>query len=277
MAIIKARAKINLFFQIIGKRPDGYHLMESLNVFANDIYDLIEINSDTSNSTSIKDGEFAAILFNEQNNLIDKALEEFGGDAKYYCQLTKNIPIGAGLGGGSADAAMVAKFLEPIRNHDIDTKLLSIGADLPTCYHNEPAFCSGIGEIIQPIKNFPELHLVLINPQKTLLTKDVFKDNRHINTSTIKDKPLDFSDNFEKLIAFISPLSNDLSEAAIQLLPEIKTMLDLLKKQDGCLISRMSGSGPTCFAVFENKKTALQASEIIAASLPNYWVKYTSA
>ena len=275
MAIIKARAKINLFFQIIGKRMDGYHLIESLNVFANDIYDLIEINPANFNSTIINGGEFAESLINEENNLINKALDTFSGNSKYHCQLTKNIPIRAGLGGGSADAAMVAKFLEPTA--DISSKLLSIGADSPTCYYNKPAFCSGIGEIIKPLKNFPNLYLVLINPKKTLLTKDVFKHNQHINTPIIKNKPLDFFNDLNNLISFISPLNNDLSEAAIQLLPEIKIILDLLGKQDGCLISRMSGSGPTCFAIFTNKETALQANKTITNELPNYWVKYTSA
>ena len=270
MHTIKAKAKINLFFQITGKRPDGYHLMESLVVFANDVYDLIEITPAVENSTSIKGGEFFKSLINEAN-LIDKALQFFSRDNKYHCQLTKDIPIGAGLGGGSSDAAMVAKFLKSGINND----LLSIGADLPICYHAEPAFCGGIGEIIEPIKIFPELHLVLVNPNKMLLTKDVFKNNTKINTPPIQNKRMNYS--LEELIDFLKPLNNDLTDSAIQLMPEIQNILDLLSSQEGCCFSRMSGSGPTCFAVFKDKESAIKASANILTIQPNYWVKCSTA
>lgn len=273
MSIIKPRAKINLFFQIIGKRDDGYHLMESLVVFANDIYDSIEIAESEANSTIVGGGEFSHLLINEKNNLIDKVLDRFTTDIKYHCKLTKNIPIGAGLGGGSSDAAMVAKY---ISKQDISQELLEIGADLPICYCNAPAFCGGIGEIIEPIKNFPKVHLVLVNPNKTLLTKDAFKNNTRINTPVINNKPIDFKGRFENLIEFISPLSNDLTESAVKLMPEIKDVLELLQSQNGCAISRMSGSGPTCFAVFKTKEDAIKAKIAIGSLHPNYWVKYTT-
>ncbi len=271
---IKARAKINLFFQITGKRSDGYHLMESLVVFADDVYDLIEISESEENSTSIVGGEFASLLIDEKNNLIDKALEAFTADIKYHCALTKNIPIGAGLGGGSSDAAMAAKFLSP--NGDIIEELLKIGADLPICYHAEPAFCGGIGEIIDPVQNFPKIYMVLVNPKKTLLTKDVFKNNLRINTASIGNKPMDFSNNVENIIDFLMPLTNDLTEAAIHLMPEIKDILRLLESQDGCYFSRMSGSGPTCFALFKDKTSAILAMKAISIKNPNYWVKHTT-
>lgn len=273
MHIIKPRAKINLFFQIIGKRNDGYHLIESFVVFADDIYDLIEINESKINSTSIGGGEFSSFLINEKNNLIDKVLEKFTTDIKYHCKLTKNIPIGAGLGGGSSDGAMVAKY---ISKDDISKELLEIGADLPICYHDAPAFCAGIGEVIEPIKNLPKAHLVLVNPNKTLLTKDVFINNSKINTTPIVNKLVDFNGSIEKLIEFISPLSNDLTESAVKLMPEIKDILGLLQSQHGCFISRMSGSGPTCFAVFRTKEDAIKAKESIEHIHPNYWVRYSS-
>lgn len=269
---IKARAKINLFFHITGKRADGYHLIESLIVFADDVYDLIELNEAKDNSTFIAGGEFASILIDEKNNLIDKALEAFTTDAKYHCKLTKNIPIGAGLGGGSSDAAMVVKFL--VSNRDITSELLKIGADLPICYHDAPAFCSGIGEIIEPIENFPRIYMVLVNPRKALLTKDVFKNNTRINTALIQNKPTDFSKN---LIDFLIPLDNDLTESAIQLMPEIQIILKSLQSQKGCVISRMSGSGPTCFGIFNDPKSAIEAQKSIKEIYPSYWVKYTSA
>jgi 4-diphosphocytidyl-2-C-methyl-D-erythritol kinase len=272
MHIIKPRAKINLFFQITGKRNDGYHMMESLVVFADDVYDSVEIAESEVNSTSIEGGEFGFLLVNEKNNLIDKALEIFAKDIKYHCKLTKNIPIGAGLGGGSSDAAMVAKYLS---KDNITQELLEIGADLPICYHDAPAFCSGIGEIVEPIKNFPKVYMVLVNPNQTLLTKDVFKINTKINTPSIQNKPIDFFCDIEKLIEFISPLSNDLTESATQLMPEIQDILDLIQSQNGCAISRMSGSGPTCFGVFRTKESALKAESSIKNLYSNYWVKYS--
>ena len=278
MTTLKARAKINLFFQITGKRKDGYHLIESLMVFAHDIYDVIEINPAAVNSTSVTDSEFAHLLSEEPNNLINQALQYFAGNTNYHCQLSKNIPIGAGLGGGSADAAIVAKYLNNKKmSNEINQKLIKIGADLPICYHDQPAFCSGIGEVIEQIKNFPILYLVIVNPRKALLTKDVFRDNLCIDTPYIKHKPIDFSTNLNKLIDFLAPLKNDLTEAAILLMPEIKIILDLLDSQKDCKIARMSGSGPSCFGIFADEASAKQASDNIAKLYPQYWVRFSRA
>lgn len=272
MTILKAKAKINLFFQITGKRADGYHLIESLVVFAEDIYDTIEITESDNNETSVTGGLFANDLFDEKNNLIDKALNYFSGDKHYHCKLIKNIPIGAGLGGGSSDAAAVAKFLQ---NRISNEFLLKIGADLPVCYHAEPVFCSGIGEIVKPISSFPKLYMLLVNPNKALLTKDVFMNNKINYREQIKTIPKSFND-INTLLEFITPLKNDLTASAIQLMPEISDILTLLFQQKGCLLSRMSGSGPTCFALFENKELAVSAMNDISNQKPDYWVKYTS-
>ena len=270
MTVLKAKAKINLFFHITGKREDGFHLIESLSVFANDIYDNIEITPSTSNKVIIKGGEFARLL-KDQNNLISTILETFSNKSFYQCKLTKNIPIGAGLGGGSSDAAVVAKFL----NIQIQ-ELTKIGTDLPICYHAAPIFCSGIGEIIEPIRNFPSLYLILVNPRKTLLTKDVFRHNKHLNTAKITNKPIDFFTDTDKLLEFLLDLRNDLTDTAIELIPEIEDILALLKNQNGAIISRMSGSGPTCFAIFDSQQSAKEAQTKIEQQYPNYWVKYTS-
>jgi 4-diphosphocytidyl-2-C-methyl-D-erythritol kinase len=273
MSILRAKAKINLFFQIIGKRLDGYHLIESLVVFAEDICDTIKITESDSNKTFVTGGLFAHNLMHEKNNLIDKALDYFSLDKKYHCYLTKNIPIGAGLGGGSSDAAVVAKFLQDNLSHE---QLIKIGADLPICYHAEPVFCSGIGEIIEPIYKLPKLYMLLVNPNKPLLTKDVFVNNKKIDSIAITSKPIDFASDIDKLLDFIAPLENDLTASAIQLMPEISEILILLAQQKGCLLSRMSGSGPTCFALFENKMLAASAMNYISEQNPHYWVKHTS-
>ena len=277
MSLIKAKAKINLFFHITGKRQDGYHLLDSLIVFAQDVYDLIEINPAETSSTIVNGGEFVYLLQHENNNLIDKALAAFAEGAHYHCKLTKNIPIAAGLGGGSADAAMVAKFLaqEKDMNAEINQKLSKIGADLPVCYYGVSSYFSGIGEIIQPIENFPKLYLVLVNPRKALLTKEVFKHNKNINTAYIDNKQSNFFNDAEQVIKFLSPLTNDLTQSAIEQLPEIDSILSLLEMQEGCRIARMSGSGPTCFGVFTDGQKAIEASENILKNQSEYWVQYT--
>ena len=274
MTELKAKAKINLFFHINGKRIDGYHIVESLVAFTEDIYDTIKIDSAPNNSTEVIGGEYAPELINEKNNLIDKALTSFSKSNKYSCKLTKNIPIGAGIGGGSSDAAIVAKFLNK-KNQNINDELTKIGADLPICYLQNPAFCTGIGEIITPIKNFPPLYLVLVNPRKPLLTKDIFKNNQIINTPIISNKVLDFSNDVEHIIEFLKPLNNDLSITAIKIMPEIEEILSLLKSQDNCKISRMSGSGPTCFGIFTNKDHAEAAFKNISIIKPEYWARYS--
>lgn len=271
MIALKAKAKINLFLHINGKLPNGYHLLDSLAVFAEDIYDEIKILPSNKNSTSVAGGEFALVLENEQNNLIDKALNLFSKDQFYNCKLIKNIPIGAGLGGGSSDAAIVAKFLNKnISNDD----LAKIGADLPICYHEKPCYFSGIGEIIEPLKSLPVFYLILVNPNKPLFTKDVFVRNKNINTPFIENKPSSFY-SVENLIDFLLSVDNVLTNAAKELMPEIGIILESLALQDGCALSRMSGSGPTCFGVFKNKNQALEALSKIKNSFPDYWVKYS--
>jgi 4-diphosphocytidyl-2-C-methyl-D-erythritol kinase len=272
MTQLKAKAKINLFFHINGKRPDGYHIIESLVVFAEDIYDSIEITQAQNNLTEVIGGEYSHELINEKNNLIDKSLSSFTKENKYHCKLTKNIPVGAGIGGGSSDAAVVAKFLNK-EDHDINDELAKIGADLPICYLQKPAFCTGIGEIITEVKNLPNLYLVMVNPRKPLLTKDVFKNNQIINTPIISNKTIDFSNNLNHIIDFLKPLNNDLSIAATNLMPEIEEILALLKKQNDCKISRMSGSGPTCFGIFTNKEQAELSCKNISILKPKYWVR----
>ncbi|MEK6734725.1 MAG: 4-(cytidine 5'-diphospho)-2-C-methyl-D-erythritol kinase [Pseudomonadota bacterium] len=271
MSILKAHAKINLFFHITGKREDSYHLIDSLMVFAKDIYDEIEIIPSNENFTKIVAGEFGHFLLEEKNNLIDKVLNKFSNAKKYQCNLTKNIPIGAGLGGGSSDAATVARYL----NQNISNEELArIGADVPICYLSKASYCEGIGEIISPLNQKPNLHLVLVNPKKILLTQDVFNLNKKIDIPYIEKKPIGFK-NTETFIDFLLDKDNVLTESAIDILPEIKDILELLLLQKDCLIARMSGSGPTCFGIFKNKNLAVEAESIIKKTHPNYWVKYT--
>lgn len=272
MTCLKARAKVNLFFQIIGKNQSNYHLIESLVVFTNDIYDLVEVTPSKDNKTTVTGGIFLPQLVDEPNNLIDKVLPFADNQQRFQCNLTKNIPIGAGLGGGSSDAAIVAKY---ISRNNLSEKLASIGADLPVCYFANPAYCEGIGEVLTPVNNLPSFYLVLVYPNSPLLTKDVFLRNTISNTKKIINKPIDFLNDFYRMMKFILDLKNDLSEAAISLMPEIKYILNLLEIQDNCYLARMSGSGPTCFGIFETEEFAKKAKNNIKNAHPEYWVEYS--
>ena len=273
MSYIKAKAKINLFFQITGKTSNNYHLIESLVVFCEDIYDKIYLFNADDNKTTIHNGTFSYLLDPSQQNLIDRILPFAEHEKKYECILTKNIPVGAGLGGGSSDAAQVAKH---INSQDISAQLQKIGADLPICYYGKAAYCEGIGGIITPVLNIPKFYLVLVFPNNPLLTREIFEINTKSFSPKISYKPVDFFNDFHKMIEFISPLNNDLTEAACSLAPEIKSILESLSAQDQCYLARMSGSGSTCFGIFADKINAKKAELKLKIMYPDYWVGLSS-
>ena len=276
MALLRARAKVNLFFHIVGKREDGYHLIESLSIFAQDIYDKIELSEAETNLLTLKTSEFSHDLHGK--NLMETALEIFSPNKNYHLTLTKNLPVAAGLGGGSSDAATLIKYLlkDLSLNQEIIDKLKHIGADLPLCYNQTPQFVSGIGDKLAEVKNLPNFYIVLVNPRKPLLTKEVFRNFSGEFSSKLDYLPKDFEGNLHKFIDFLQNKGNDLTKAAIQLLPEISEVLDLLKLQEGCKFSRMSGSGTTCFGIFEDIEAAEIAKNNIKNLKPSYWAKITS-
>jgi 4-diphosphocytidyl-2-C-methyl-D-erythritol kinase len=271
---LKAIAKINLFLHITAVTANNYHLLESLAVFAEDIFDEIDIGESASNNFRLSATEFSSEL--EGENLIEKALNNFSPENKYFsCELKKNIPVAAGLGGGSSDACAVIKHIlnYPKLSDELIAKLTHLGADLPLCYEEKPKYVKGIGEILEPVINLPEFYLVLVNPRKKLLTKEVFKNfDRNYFASPI-NFPKNFNNNFQEFIEFLAKTSNSLTTSAESLLPEISQILNLLKNQKGCSLSRMSGSGPTCFGIFLNFDDAKNCQTNIINLLPDYWIK----
>lgn len=259
--LVTAPAKINLFLNIIAKIGTGYHLLETLAYFSDKLYDIITIE---------KSDKF--ILKSDiPDNLIAKMYHELmESNSRYSNQkpqhykiiLQKNIPIAAGLGGGSADAAAVARFLRPyfpnISDPEIQIILSRIGADVTGCYHNKICYIHGIGEIISPINHFPKLSMLLVNPRKLCPTKEIFEKGFKNYSRPILQLPDSFK-NAEEVVAFIEKYDNDLTRNACAVVPEIGEILLDLDRSNGCLISRMSGSGATCFGIFENKEQLLKA------------------
>lgn len=279
---VLAPAKINLYLHLTGRRADGYHLLDSLVVFA-DCGDKIRLKDSSGFAFSI-DGPFArafkapeADAGPDSKNLVVRAARmlaaHLGQALDVDIRLTKNLPLAAGLGGGSSDAATVIWALlewwgiSRQAVPDIDDLLLSLGADVPACMACQPVRMRGIGEQIEAVDALPELPAVLVNPGKYCPTAEVFA---RFDGAFSQEAPHDRDDD---LMAFLKAQRNDLQAAAQQVVPEITTALQELEDQAGCLLPRMSGSGATCFGVFGDELAALDAAEAILRDHPSWWVR----
>ncbi|MCD6073981.1 MAG: ispE [Rhodospirillales bacterium] len=282
MVTAEAPAKINLYLHVTGKRADGYHLLDSLIAFAG-IGDTIEaIHADTLALGC--DGPFGAALVSslgtEPDNLVLKAArllaERADVEPKAQLRLTKRLPIASGIGGGSADAAATLHALCDLWGLALPERALTVlaaklGADVPICLHGRAAYIGGIGEIIEPAPVLPEAGILLANPGQALSTPSVFKSFTGPMTAAQRfdAAPKDARD----LARMLAERRNDLTDAAITLVPEIASMLQALEKLPGAHLARMSGSGATCFALFDDKDSAEQAAIQLAAEHPGWWVR----
>ena len=275
-----APAKINLALHVTGRRPDGYHSLEMLVAFA-EVGDELEATSAKKDSLSIT-GPFAAGLGNGETNLVLRALSAFRQrwpgalPDGLALRLAKNLPIAAGLGGGSADAAAALRLFAAVADTDIAFADLldlarGLGADVPMCLHSRPAEVRGIGEIVLPLKHFPACHIVLVNPLVPVVTADVFRRlERHDNPGLP-----DVGDPLMRpaqLGLWLDETRNDLEPPAIAMVPTIGDLIDQLDGASGCILSRMSGSGATVFGLFGSSAQAHQAAHDLRETWPGYWV-----
>lgn len=281
---IIAPAKLNLFLHVTGRRTDGYHLLESLFVFT-DFGDVISIEPAETLSLTI-DGPFAATITAEpiEKNLIYRAAlllkNKYAVTQGAHIVLTKQIPIGAGLGGGSSDAAGVLKGLNQLWHLNLSGETLcdiglSLGADVPACIVGKPAMVSGIGEIIEPI-DLPAtpLSVLLINPNYPLSTQSVFQAYKKSNVPfTVPSKQRAELTDSESLFNHLTKNKNDLEPAAISLFPEIQVLIETLQQQAGCELARMSGSGSTCFGLFQDITCAKKAEQAMKTLFSSYWIR----
>jgi 4-diphosphocytidyl-2-C-methyl-D-erythritol kinase len=274
-----AGAKVNLFLHVTGKRADGYHLLESMVAFASDAYDIIEVHANDDISLQIT-GPFADSLDDYQDNIITKAarrLMHFLPEPRgCMIKLGKYLPIASGVGGGSVDAASAIKMLIKLwdlqlSNGQIQEICLKLGADVPVCYVNVPAYFSGIGENIEIIRDFPTLYAVLINDLQPVNTQNIFKSLTAENFSKQAScKPASFPDS-NALIDFLLQQRNDL-QPITALRANIDQIINILNQQIGCILARMSGSGATCFGLFDSKIQASDAAEKIRQRYNKWWV-----
>lgn len=252
-----APAKINLALHVTGQQANGYHLLDSLVVFA-DVGDVLSITSADSMSLTV-DGPFADGVPDDARNLVWKALEQAASTA--HITLTKNLPHGAGIGGGSSDAAAA---LRAVTRPDL---ALGLGADVPVCLTPRPQRMEGIGDILSDVPDCPCFWLVLVNPKAHVPTVDVFK------ALTTKDNPaMEPFPTDGDWLAWLAAQHNDLQPAAVQYAPVISEVLGAL---EDALLTRMSGSGSTCFGIYPDRDAAVAAQDRIGRAHPDWWVVAT--
>lgn len=267
-----APAKVNLHLHVVGRRPDGYHLLDSLVVFA-DVGDRLSVSPGAGFSLSIT-GPFAAGLDAEADNLVlraGRALAAAGGiEPTGHLVLEKNLPVASGIGGGSADAAAALHLLRAFwgLSTDLGDLAPALGADVPVCLSGAPSMMSGIGEIVAPAPALPNLGLVLVNPGVAVSTPAVFRA-RSGGFSWPAAFPAAGWTTTASLAASLRDTTNDLEAPARALVPAIGRALDSLAAAPGCLLARMSGSGATCFGIFASPEDAAVAAPTIGT--PNWW------
>lgn len=275
-----APAKLNLTLQVVGRRADGYHLLDSLVAFT-EYGDTIEA-APAERLTLMLDGPFGAKLAAEEDNLVLRAarlLAEAGGIAPAASlTLIKRLPIASGIGGGSSDAAAALLALAALWRlapapEDLAALGLKLGADLPVCLIRRTARLRGIGERLEPAPAVPAAPVVLVNPGIGLPTPAVFKalagrfSAGAGETGVLRDSPADAA----SLARALDPYGNDLAAPAIELMPVIGQIIARLAALPGCLTARMSGSGATCFALFSDDAAATAAAEAIRTAEPAWW------
>ena len=278
---LSAPAKINLALHITGQREDGYHLLESLVVFGG-AADRIQFKPSRHLHLSVK-GSFAEGLRQEPDNLMVRAArllaDELNCPAEADMILEKSLPISAGIGGGSSDAAATLLGLLRLWQRTInDDKLrmiaLKLGADVPMCLEGTCLIARGIGDELSSGPRLPkDLGMVLINPRVPISTPEIFKSLKHKTNKPMGPVPSAFL-SAVALADWLDNQRNDLEMAAIEQAPVIETVLQALEDDGDCLFSRMSGSGATCFGLFATVKHAEYAARRLAFSHPNWWVSH---
>lgn len=265
-----APAKINLTLHVTGQRADGYHVLDSLVIFAG-IGDTIRVVPSDALTLEI-DGPEAGGLAAEPDNLVLRAAQLLAPGRGVAITLTKRLPVASGIGGGSADAAATLGALSQLWGLPVpgSEQVVTLGADVPVCLSTSPTRMRGIGERLDPVPPLPEMDVVLVNPRVAVSTPAVFR------ALEIKENPPMEPDlpRWRDLPAFISWLGgqrNDLTAPATAQQPVIADVLDALRDA-GALFAGMSGSGATCFGLFPRDETSIRAMSALATEHRDWWV-----
>jgi 4-diphosphocytidyl-2-C-methyl-D-erythritol kinase len=282
----EGRAKVNLTLRVVGRRTDGYHDLESLVAFA-DCADHLTLapGHDLKLTTT---GPLAGECGEASDNLVFRAAlllaERVPGLKLGEFTLNKVLPVAAGIGGGSADAAAALRLLARLNSLSLDDPRLRevallTGADVPVCLLSRASDMTGVGESLLPLA-LPKMPCVLVNPCVPVPTKDVFaalglrSGELLVGASDVFQSPAwpEEGASLEDWVEALSLSSNDLEEPAMRIQPVIGEVVSALNATDGAWLARMSGSGATCFAIYENTAEAERASQKIKVDHPKWWV-----
>jgi 4-diphosphocytidyl-2-C-methyl-D-erythritol kinase len=265
----QAAAKINLALHVLGRRADGYHELDSVVAFAS-VGDVLELKV-APETTLIVNGPFAGDVPVTSDNLVLKvhaALAAHMNVPAVAMRLTKNLPVASGIGGGSADAAAALRGVLRLAYVQLDADVLNgialkLGADVPVCLHGKACRMQGVGEVITPLNTLPAAHIVLVNPLQACGTADVFR-TMGLKAGDVLGQSLD--------VANPGSWRNDMAAAACRILPVISNVLAALQQLPDTVAVRMSGSGATCFALFETRDSAAQAALKLREQYVGWWV-----
>ena len=268
-----APAKVNLALHVTGRRGDGYHLLDSIVVFAG-AGDWLTLNASEALSLTVT-GPRAAGVPADRRNLIWRAAELFPPGPGAAITLDKHLPHAGGIGGGSADAAAALCGLSDLWGLAMPgaEAILSLGADVPVCVAGCPMRMSGIGEVLTPLPPLPPLWLVLVNAGVEVPTGAVFSALARRENPALPALPTEGWADAAGFADWLCHTRNDLEPPAHAQVPVIGDVLDRLAARPGCLMARMSGSGGTCFGLFGTESTAAEAAQAIAAAQPDWWVE----
>jgi 4-diphosphocytidyl-2-C-methyl-D-erythritol kinase len=284
----KAFAKANLTLRIVRQRPDGYHEIVSLVAFA-DIGDELTLTPGARLELDIG-GPNAAALLESSDNLILVAARELSGHAAGLklgrFGLTKRLPVGAGLGGGSSDAAAALRLLAELNGLTLDDpRILAAarksGADVTVCLEQKARVVSGIGEKLSAPLTLPELPCVILFPEVHVSTREAFQAFDELGMISLSGKYDDHPEaaaiplERQKFFAFLNSQANDLTRATHQMTPLVEAAEEQLARTNGVKLVRMSGSGPSVFALYDTMEQAEQAAEKIRAEHQDRWVVVT--
>ncbi len=277
MLRIEAPAKLNLYLHVTGRRADGYHELDSLISFVG-LADTLEIAPARGFGLTVT-GPFAPALGGAENLVARAAAalaETLDRPADLSITLDKRIPVSAGLGGGSADAAAVLRGLAALwelggeRAGALRRIALGLGADIPVCLDPRAAYVAGIGEELSAPPRLPDCTVLLVNPGVPVPTGPVFAARRgpFSTADRFRESPASASE----LAAVLRRRRNDLERPACAQVPEIRQVLARLEGERACLLARMTGSGGTCFGLFDDEAAAARLAQTIADEHPGWWL-----
>lgn len=278
-----ARPKVNLTLKVLGRRPDGYHELESLVAFASGAGDRLSLALGSSVAVHVT-GPFGSSIAGE--NLVDRALQMLGGLeprlALGSVRLEKNLPLAAGIGGGSSDAGATLRLVRtanPTLADSVDWPAVAcaLGADVPVCFENRPALMWGLGERLMPIRELPRLPAVLVTPLGQGLGAKTAEVFRRLGAPPLgmraSEPQTPYFRDAAALIEHLRGESNELTAPACAAMPEVADVLHELEAVPGTILARLSGAGPTAVGIYASGFTALSAARALAVRRPGWWVQ----